>query len=148
MDRVIYRGERKRARRDEVSSVGNLFNSLFAKITLLAISIFLFYNVAHSIKITVQRLDILKRAEMEVDSLRLKNLELDLLLSSMQSKEYLEVQARDRLNFTGEKEYVFVIPDSLLKEKEKDLNRILYGQEEKKEEKGYEVWKDFFFDGV
>lgn len=85
---------------------------------------------------------------MEVDSLRLKNLELDLLLSSMQSKEYLEVQARDRLNFTGEKEYVFVIPDSLLKEKEKDLNRILYGQEEKKEEKGYEVWKDFFFDGV
>ena len=83
MDRVIYRGERKRIRRDEVSSVGNLFNSLFAKITLLAISIFLFYNVAHSIKITVQRLDILKRAEMEVDSLRLKNLELDLLLSSM-----------------------------------------------------------------
>lgn len=85
---------------------------------------------------------------MEVDSLRLKNLELDLLLSSMQSKEYLEVQARDRLNFTGEKEYVFVIPDILLKEKEKDLNRILYGQEEKKEEKAYEVWKDFFFDGV
>lgn len=85
---------------------------------------------------------------MEVDSLRLRNLELDLLLSSMQNREYLEVQARDRLNFAGEREYVFVIPDNLFEEKESELNRILYGEVERNERPVYEIWEDFFLRGI
>ena len=148
MDRFIYREEGKRERKKNGSSVGSLFNNFPAKVILLAISVFLFYNVGHSINITVHRVDILRRAEMEVDSLRLRNLELDLLLSSMQSKEYLEVQARDRLNFAGEREYVFVIPDNLFKEKEGELNRILYGEVEREERPVYEIWEDFFLRGI
>ena len=148
MDRFIYKEEGKRERRKSGSSVSSLFNNFFTKIVLLSISVFLFYNVGHSINITVQRVDILRRAQMEVDSLRLRNLELDLLLSSMQNREYLEVQARDRLNFAGEREYVFVIPDNLFEEKESELNRILYGEVERNERPVYEIWEDFFLRGI
>jgi len=148
MDRFVYREKRKREKRNSVSSVSSFFNNFVAKMILLAISLFLFYNVGHSVNITVQRLDILKRAQVEVDSLRLKNLELDLLLGSMQSKEYLEVQARDRLNFAGEREYIFVIPENLFEEKEKELNKILYREDKKEERKVYEIWEDFFLKGV
>ena len=144
----MYREKRKREKRNSVSSVSSFFNNFVAKMILLAISLFLFYNVGHSVNITVQRLDILKRAQVEVDSLRLKNLELDLLLGSMQSKEYLEVQARDRLNFAGEREYIFVIPENLFEEKEKELNKILYREDKKEERKVYEIWEDFFLKGV
>ncbi|MFA5633983.1 MAG: septum formation initiator family protein [Candidatus Dojkabacteria bacterium] len=148
MDRFVYREKSKREKRNSVSSVSSFFNNFLAKMILLAISLFLFYNVGHSVNITVQRLDILKRAQVEVDSLRLKNLELDLLLGSMQSKEYLEVQARDRLNFAGEREYIFVIPENLFEEKEKELNKILYREDKEEERKIYEIWEDFFLKGV
>jgi cell division protein FtsB len=148
MDRFVYREEKKRKKGNNASSVGSLFDNTVVKLILLGISIFLFYNIGHSISITIQKLDILRRAQMEVDSLRVENLELDLLLSSMQSKEYLEIQARDRLNFAGEREYVFVVPENLLKEKDTELNRILYGEVEAVEGSVYKVWEDFFLRGI
>jgi len=148
MDRFIYREQKDRRSRNSTSSVSSLFNNFVTRIILLTISVFLLYNVGHSVNITVQRLDILKRAQIEVDSLRLKNLELELLLDSMQSKEYLEVQARDRLNFAGEREYVFVIPENLLEGTDSELNRILYGEKEEEEVSVLEVWEEFFLRGI
>lgn len=148
MDRFIYRQQREGNRSRNGSSFTNLFNSPLAKITLLIISAFLLYNVVHSVNITVQKVDILNRARVEVDALRLKNLELALLLDSMQSKEYLEVQARDRLNFAGEMEYIFVIPEEVLEEVGEDMGKLL-GDNEQKDQRGvYEIWGEFLLEGI
>ncbi len=85
---------------------------------------------------------------MEVEDLRLKNLELALLLEEIQGLEYLEIQARDRLNFAGEKEYIFVIPDATLAQAEEDLDRFLGNNQEEIQRSGYEVWTEFFLEGV
>jgi len=85
---------------------------------------------------------------MEVDELRLKNLELALLIEDIQGLEYLEIQARDRLNFAGEKEYVFVIPDATLAQADENLDRLLGNNQEQPQDGGYEVWVDFFLNGI
>jgi cell division protein FtsB len=60
-------------------------------------------------------LEILNHAEKEVGDLRLDNLELLTLSEYMKSDEYLETEARNRLNLSGKGETVFVIPDEILK---------------------------------
>ncbi len=118
------------------------------QIALIGIAIFLFYSVYNSIKITSEKLEISKRAKQEVDELRLKNLELELALESMQTPEYLEVQARDRLNFSGENEYIFVIPESLLEHAKEGVNTYLYGNQEKVQDPTYIVWYEFLKYGI
>ncbi len=148
MDRFIYKEGTRVKQEDQGPSFKKLFDNLLTKIILLSVSAFLLYNVIHSADITVQKLDILKNARSEVDELRLKNLELALLLDTMQSKEYLEIQARDRLNFAGEREYIFVIPEAVLDESEKDMEMILGTNQENNEEGGYHIWKDFLLTGI
>jgi cell division protein FtsB len=126
----------------------SIFNNAVTRFLFLGVSVFLLYNVGHSINITVQKLNILQRARVEVDELRLKNLELALLIGDIQGLEYLEIQARDRLNFAGEKEYVFVIPEATLAQADKDLDKFLGNNQEEVQEGGYEVWADFFLNGI
>jgi hypothetical protein len=78
----------------------------------------------------------------------LENLELALQIEDIQGLEYLEIQARDKLNFAGEKEYIFVIPDEILAQADKDLDRFLSDNQEESQKGGYEVWADFFLDGI
>ena len=108
MDRVIYRQPDKRVKQEKEIVIMSLFNSSVAKVVLLGISVFLVYSIFHSVSITVQKVEILNKARVEVEDLRLRNLELASLLERMQTVEYLEVEARDRLNFTGKKDIVFV----------------------------------------
>ena len=125
-----------------------LLSSKLVQIALVGIAIFLFYSVYNSIKITSEKLEISKRAQQEVDELRLKNLKLELALASMQTPEYLEVQARDRLNFSGENEYLFVIPESLLEHAKDGVNTYLYGNQEKVQDPTYIVWYEFLKYGI
>lgn len=148
MDRFIYRKEGSRNEKKSTPSMGFLFNNVLSKSVLLIISVFLLYNVGHSVDITIQKLNILRRAKVEVDELRLKNLELALLLDNMQSEEYLEIQARDRLNFAGEKEYIFVIPENLLKNSEENMERLLGEGDVEEGRSSYEEWKDFLVNGI
>ena len=82
---------------------------------------YFFYSIYNSVIITYQKIEISKHAREEVDKLRLENLKLALSLESMSSQEYIEVQARDRLNFSGSDEYIFVIPDSTLKSAQEQI---------------------------
>lgn len=125
-----------------------IFNNAVTRVLFLGISVFLLYNVGHSIDITIQKLNILQRARREVDELRLKNLELALLIEDIQGLEYLEIQARDRLNFAGEKEFVFVIPDATLEQADEDLDRFLGNNLGQPREEGHKVWADFFLQGI
>ena len=148
MDRFIYKQAGKRSSGKGGSGSNSLFNNFVTRVTLLVISVFLLYNVGNSISITIQKLDILQKARGEVDNLRLKNLELALLLDGIQGTEYLEIQARDRLNFTGEEEYIFVIPEEVLENTQSNLESLLSDGKEKEEQKVYEIWEDFLFKGV
>jgi len=148
MNRFTYSDGRNRSSAKRGPNSNPLFNNIFTRLGLLAISVFLLYNVGHSISITVQKLDILQRAKREVDELRLKNLELALLLDNIQGVEYLEIQARDRLKFSGEGEYVFVIPEEVLDDTQEDLEKILNVKENSKERKVSEIWVNFFTKGV
>jgi len=148
MDRFVYRERTKIKQEDQSPSFGKVFDNLLAKAILLSVSAFLLYNVIRSADITIQKLDILRNARSEVDELRLKNLELALLLETMQSKEYLEIQARDRLNFAGEKEYIFVIPQGILDESGKDMEIMLGTNQVNNKEGGYQIWKDFLLTGI
>ena len=147
MDRFIYKEKREYRRVEKTPSL-QIFDNIFSKVVLLVVSFFLLYNISHSVNITIQKIEILKTAREEVDSLRLKNLKLALLLDNMQSKEYLEIQARDRLNFSGEKEYVFVIPENILDDAKNKVNSILQGDEYIEERTGFEIWRDFIFLGI
>lgn len=128
--------------------VNNIFTNKLVQLALVAIAVFLFYSVYNSIKITGEKLEISKRARKEVDDLRLKNLKLELALVSMQSNEYLEEQARDRLNFSGENEYLFVIPESLLDSAKDRVNTYLYAGQEKEKLPTYVVWYEFLKYGI
>jgi len=148
MDRFIYKENRGREREKDKTPFMGLFNNFLAKVILLTISAFLLYNIGHSFHITVQKVEILRGAKLDVDKLRLKNLELAILLENMESKEYLEIQARNRLNFAGESEYVFVIPENVLDEASKDIEVILGINQEQEEVKVYEQWQEFLLNGI
>jgi cell division protein FtsB len=147
MNRFIYRDDKLRRAKEKSTPLKGLFSNFFTKVLLLSVSLFLLYNIGHSIYITIQKLDILRSAKMEVDELRLNNLQLALLLENMESKEYLEVQARNRLNFAGEKEYIFVIPENILEEAGKNIEGILQINQEE-DIKVYEEWQRFLLEGI
>jgi len=146
METIVYKKpEFKQSRKRNSPSI---FNNVLTRILLLGVSIFLLYNVGHSTDITIQKLNILQKARREVDDLRLENLELALQIEEIKGLEYLEIQARDRLNFAGEKEYIFVIPDATLDRADEDLDRLLGDNQEKPQEDGYKVWADFLLKGI
>lgn len=148
MDRVIYKQPDKRVKQEKEIVIMSLFNSSVAKVVLLGISVFLVYSIFHSVSITVQKVEILNKARVEVEDLRLRNLELASLLERMQTVEYLEVEARDRLNFTGKKEIVFVIPENMYPVAREYVDSLLSENEVDSSEYGLEVWKSFLFSGI
>lgn len=117
---------------------------------MLALSLFLMYNIVKSIQITTLKLEILKQAEQEVDQLRIENVDLILQKGTFQSDDYIETEARNRLNYSKNGEILFVIPDSTIKVAQEELDRILSGQEDSVVEPRsvWEQWYDFFLLGV
>jgi cell division protein FtsB len=148
MDKVTYRPKNLPEREVRKSPSVSIFNNIFVKIGLLGIAVFLFYNVAHSIQITYQKVEILRNARNEVEQLRVTNLELETQLDDMQSSEYIEIAARDKLNFSGENETTFVIPDALMATAKESLSEILYGDKKDTNKTIIEQWEDFLVHGV
>lgn len=125
-------------------------NHWLFKISALAISIVILYSVFNSIIITVKKVDILKEAEKEVNSLRLENLNLSIGIKDMSTDEYLEKEARDRLNFGGKGEVVFVIPETMIEYAKHEVNDIVNPPVEPVYESGSNIdkWLQFLVLGV
>jgi cell division protein FtsB len=140
MERVLYKPNKENNKRKQNGLINTYFATFFAKVIFLVMAFFLFYNIFHSVKITSQKLEILNTAEAEVNSLRVKNLKLDLELEEMKKVSYLEVEARDRLNFTGKGETIFVIPDNLLERSSDNLENILSESNPVQSKSTFEVW--------
>jgi len=95
------------------------------KVVSIVVFILVMYFISNSVRITIQKIDILKKAEKEVQDLRLENLYLSVSIEEMSSDKYLEKEARDRLNFGGKNEIVFVIPESTLEISKEKVEEIL-----------------------
>ena len=147
MPTISYRPNRPKTNNTIQSNIAPaIFDNTVVKLIFVGISVFLLYNVLHSVDITIQKVNILKNARTEVESLRVTNLELATQLQSMQNPEYIEVEARDRLNFSGTNDIVFVIPDSLLQTAGERLSMILDERVEDNKS-NLEVWLDLLVHG-
>ena len=131
----------------ELSEISN--NWLF-KIFAIGISSILLFSVYNSVKLTVQKLEILKQAEQEVEDLRVTNLALSIGITEMSTDKYLEKEARDRLNFGGKNEVVFVIPQSALDTAKERVEEIVNPPSESIYEQGNSIedWVDFLVLGI
>ncbi|NLE31316.1 hypothetical protein GX618_03535, partial [Candidatus Dojkabacteria bacterium] len=91
-----------------------------------------------------------KNAEKEVNSLRLENLNLSIGIKDMSTDQYLEKEARDRLNFGGEGEVVFVIPDNMIEFAKKEVDSIVNPKVQPVYESGSNIdkWLQFLVLGV
>lgn len=76
-------------------------------------SIVLLYNMAKSIATAYQRSQLLAQAEQEVDELRMRNLKLREKLDRVSGDEYVEQEARDRLQYSKDGEIMVLLPESL-----------------------------------
>ena len=109
--------------------LGKLFDSGLGKIGLIIFTILLLLNFYRSLKQTIDRYNLVRQAENEVQMLRLENLKLSLRIVDASSQKYLEKEARNKLNYGRENEVVFVIPDDLIEEGKTNVKEIL--EEEK-----------------
>lgn len=145
MDDVVFKRRVNRA----VAKSDSGALKMVVNLGFLVLSFFLFYNIFRSIQITGAKLEILNRAEKEVDSLRVENIRLILEKDTVQSPDYIETEARNRLNYSKDGEILFIIPDSVLELAKEELEVIISGEKGEVEEK--EIWKqwcDFFLFGV
>jgi len=138
-------GERRKENGDILqritgSKVGGVFLVILAGI--------LVYNIVKSIIITSEKLEILSRAEKEVSDLRLDNLENLLLVEYMTSDEYLETEARNRLNLSKKGEVAFVIPEKILERGLSQVEQILIKKQEVSDTGNWEIWHSFFIMGI
>ena len=140
MEKVTYRPNRGNSCNNQNGLLSVYFSSFFVKMVFLIMSFFLFYNIFRSINITAQKLEILDTAEAEVTALRVKNLKLNLRLDEMKKISFLEVEARDRLNFAGNGETVFVIPENLLKKSEEDIQLLLSDATTLEDQSVMDIW--------
>jgi len=125
-------------------------NHWFFKLSAMGLSFIFLYSVFNSVIITIKKIDILKNAEKEVNSLRLENLNLSIGIKDMSTDQYLEKEARDRLNFGGKGEVVFVIPDTMIEYAKNEVNLIVNPKVQPVYESGSNIdkWLQFVVLGV
>lgn len=144
----------KKRDRDTTQNSGIEFSKIsnhwIFKIVTISLSVLFLYAVTNSIILMVKKIDFLKEAEGEVQNLRLQNLHLSVGIMDMSTDKYLEKEARDRLNFGGEGEVVFVIPKSTLELAIKQLDTVINPTVEPVYERGSNIyeWVDFVITGI
>lgn len=100
------------------SKRGGFGENIVLVFVVIAISGFLLYQTYKSISLTLQKLDIYSQAQDDVDTLRLKNLDLLLESNKVKTDYYVEAEGRDRLHLSKNDEFVFIISDELLESSE------------------------------
>ncbi len=83
---------------------------------IFAIFLFISYNLVSRIYSALKAGDRLKEAQMSLTQVQIKNQKLKEELKSAASADFIEQQARDKLNFAREGETVVVIPQSKIEQ--------------------------------
>lgn len=147
---IRVRRERGDNTHNESYDLSFLFDSILVKFLLLGVSVFILMSVYNSVNITIQKLDILKKAEKEVEDLRIQNLYLSINMKEMSTDKYLEKEARNRLNFGDTEEIVFVIPDTVMDQAEIDVTKVLDSDKGEIVRYGstFSSWVEFLMKGI
>lgn len=139
---------RRRKQEDNRGVFQKATESWVGVVFFIFLSGLLIYNVVKSIMITSEKVEILNQAEREVSGLRLNNLELITLTEYMTSDEYLETEARNRLNLSKKGEISFVIPKEILGKGISEVEEILNDKKEVYADENWVIWYDFLTSGI
>lgn len=148
--RINIKNRERRVESSNELTLSDISSNWIFKIFAVVTSVILLISVYNSFKLTMQKLEILRLAEEEVENLRLTNLHLSINIQEMSTDKYLEKEARDRLNFGGIDEIAFVIPENALKIASERVGEIIQPKESVVYEKGsnIQVWLDFVILGI
>jgi len=148
--RINIKNREKKVDNGSGLELTELSNNWLFKIFAVGVSGILLFSVYNSAKLTIQKEEILKKAEQEVEDLRVTNLELSIGIKEMSTDKYLEKEARDRLNFGGKDEIVFVIPQNALDLAKEKVNTIVSPTQQSIYDNGnsMEKWIDFLVLGI
>ncbi|MDD3662227.1 MAG: septum formation initiator family protein [Candidatus Dojkabacteria bacterium] len=106
--------ERRTAKKDRSAGMYGLSGMMTLVLSgvFVGLSVLLVANSVRSISTAYQRSQIVEQAQDEVESLRLRNLELQEQLDYVTGDTYVEKEARDRLLFTRDDEVLVVLPET------------------------------------
>ena len=131
------------------------FVSILLSVAFLGFSGLLIVNSVKSVNLAYQRSQLLDQAEGEVQDLRMRNLGLLQEVDQVSGDAFVEEQARDRLLYTKDGEYLIVLPEELGAdgdggENSDDVlgveNTVTFDSEN--EEGGWERWWKVLKEGV
>lgn len=105
---------------------------------VLIISIVIINNLIHSIYDLWRKRDLIANAELELTHQKEENQKLKSELSSVQSREFVEREARNKLFFVKDGEQEVLIDENLIKEKN-------LAKEKKDEDPNWKKWWELFF---
>lgn len=106
-------------------------------ITIIA-SVLIINNLAHSIYDLWHKKDLIGKAEQELIRQKQENIRLKSELSYVESREFIEKEARNKLLWVKQGEQQVLVPQDLIKGHESS-------EQENKEEANWKKWWELFF---
>lgn len=89
-----------------------------AVVISISIIVLMAYNIGRSITQTAQKLEIIKYAQEEVEQLRLENIKLIMEKEKMRKDDFIELEARNRLNYARSGDTVAIFSRGLVEKSE------------------------------
>lgn len=114
-------------------------NSRLALISLVALVVLVGYAVVRERKDRVATVKSVESLEQEIAELEDKSLELSAMIKYLRSDEFVEREAREKLNLQKPGEKVVIVPESEL-----EIARVA-GEEDSKNKRNWELWLEYFF---
>jgi cell division protein FtsB len=141
---------KQKPRRSGINPSVNIVIPVILNLLLLSFSVLMLYNLGKSLVIANQKLEILKSAQVEVTSLRLENIKLVMQENEVINHDYIESEARNRLNYAKAGEVQYVIPDSLVEryKSEAVLGAKTVDLQPKDLSSRVTKWVEFLFNGI
>ena len=116
-----------------------LFSSSIALVVLIAAVGLIIYSIFKERNQQMVLNENIRSLEEEIASLSGRNLELSQMVKYFKSEEYVEYEAREKLNMLKSGEKVVIVPAELQNQ------RQVAGVKEEKTRKNWEKWIDYFF---
>ncbi len=141
------KSETRNNQKNSINFVNILSTTIF-----IALSVYFISQTVRSISLTRQKLNIFDNAKSEVNELRYENVQLILTAERVVTEEYIEKEARNRLNYAKDGETLFVIPEELLEDTDLSyyINTYSFGyiEEVNSNLTNLEYWIEFFTKGI
>lgn len=112
----------------------------FLRLFLFLLGIFLIINLTRSLINLWQKTSLISQEEERLAKVKLENEELKQQLAQIQTPEYIEQQAREKLGLAREGEIVIILPPSPYSQSEKNQLPPKENLKEKEEKPIWQQW--------